>query len=104
MYTNRVAQSVTCLATGAYLTADPGVTSSISAKSHTFVEIDHVIIFTVILLPSTESFKRGCRQLQGKVCARELVNCLFKLADPDLCTLTYFAQEKAWLGELTVLP
>ena len=35
----RVAQSVTCLATDASLTADPGVASSIPAWSHTFVEI-----------------------------------------------------------------
>ena len=46
----RVAQSVTCLATDACLTADPGVASSIPARSHTFVEIDHGIISTVILL------------------------------------------------------
>ena len=37
----RLAQSVTCLATDASLTADPGVASSIPARSHTFVEIDH---------------------------------------------------------------
>ena len=42
---------------------DPG-------RSHTFVEIDHEIISTVILLPSAESFKKGCCQLQAKVCAR----------------------------------
>ena len=42
---------------------DPGVTSSIQARSHTFVEIDHEMISTVILLPSTESFKKGCYQL-----------------------------------------
>ena len=65
-----VAQSVTCLATDACLTADPGVTSLIPAWSHTFVEIDHEIISTVILLPSADSFKKGCYQLQGKVCAR----------------------------------
>ena len=53
----RVAQSVTCLATDASLTADPGVASSIPARSHTFLEIDHEIISTVILLPSAESFK-----------------------------------------------
>ena len=35
-----VAQSVTCLATVANLTADPGVASSIPARSHTFMEID----------------------------------------------------------------
>ena len=44
----RVAQSVTCLATDACLTADPGVASSIPVRSHTFVEIDHEIISTVI--------------------------------------------------------
>ena len=64
----RVAQSVTCLATDACLTADPGVASS--ARSHTFVEIDHEIISTVILLPSADSFKKGCCQLQAKVCAQ----------------------------------
>ena len=56
----RVAQSVTRLATDASLTADPGVASSIPAWSHTFVEINHEIISTVILLPSAESFKTGC--------------------------------------------
>ena len=66
----RVAQSVTCLATDACLTADPGVASSIPARSHTFVEIDHEIISTVILLPSADLFKKGCCQLQAKVCAR----------------------------------
>ena len=40
----RVAQSVTCLATDACLTADPGVVSSIPVRSHTLVEIDHEII------------------------------------------------------------
>ena len=66
----RVAQSVTCLAIDACLTADPGVASSIPARSHTFVEIDHEIISTVILLPSSDSFKKGCCQLQAKVCAQ----------------------------------
>ena len=65
-----VAQSVTCLATDASLTADQGVGSSIPARSHTFVEIDHEIISMVILLPSAESFKKGCCQLQAKVCAQ----------------------------------
>ena len=44
--------------------------SSIPARSHTFVEIDHEIISRVILLPSAESFMKGCCQLQAKVCAR----------------------------------
>ena len=65
-----IAQSVTCLATDASLTADPGVTSSIPAWSHTFVETDHEIISTAILLPSAESFKKGFCHLQGKVCAQ----------------------------------
>ena len=34
---------------------DPG-------RSHIFVEIDHEIIHMVILLPSAESFKKGCCQ------------------------------------------
>ena len=53
--TGQVAQSVTCLATDASLTADLGVESSILVLSHTFVEIDHEIISTVIIiLPSAE--------------------------------------------------
>ena len=67
---HHVAQSVTCLATDACLTADPGVASSIPARYHTFVEIDHEIISTVILLPSADLFKKGCCQLQAKVCAQ----------------------------------
>ena len=70
MAPGRLAQSVTCLATDASPTADPRVASSIPARSHTFVEIDHEIISTVILLPSAESFKKGCCQLQAKVCAQ----------------------------------
>ena len=76
----RVVQSVTCLATDACLTVIPGVPSSIPALSHTFVEIDHEIISTVILLPSADSFKKGCCQLQAKVCAQLLVYRLFKPA------------------------
>ena len=86
-------QSVKCLATYASLTADPGVPSSIPARSYTLVEIDHEIISTVILLPSAESFKMGCCQFKQKYLQEVLVNCLFKLV-----------QEKVWLGELTVLP
>ena len=61
---------VTCLDTDACLIADPGVASSIPARYHTFVEIDHEIISTVILLPSADLFKKGCCQLQAKVCAQ----------------------------------
>ena len=53
-----VAQSVTCLATDASLTADPGVASLIRFRSHTFVEIDHQIISTVILLPFVNHSRR----------------------------------------------
>ena len=62
-----VAQSVTCLATDASLTADTGVASSIPARSLIFMEIDHEIISTVILL---RPFKKCCCQLQAKVCVR----------------------------------
>ena len=47
----------------------PGVASSIPARSHASVEIDHKIMSTVILLSSAESFTKGCCQLQAKVCA-----------------------------------
>ena len=66
----RVAQSVTCLVTDACLIADPGGAISIPARSNTFVGIDHEIISSVILLPSADSFKKGCFQLRAKVCAR----------------------------------
>ena len=42
---------------------DPGAVSY-------FPGDDHEIISMVILLPSAESFKKGCCQLQAKVCAR----------------------------------
>ena len=70
---NRVtymAQLVTCLATEACLTADPGVTSSILVRPLTFMEIGHEIISVVILLPSAESFKMGCCYKRIFVCAR----------------------------------
>ena len=78
------AQMVTCL------TADPGVESSIPAWSHTFVEIDHKIISTAILLPSADS-RRVVVSYKQKYVHKVLVNCLVKLA-----------QEKVWFGELTV--
>ena len=65
------AQFVMCLATDACLTTDPGVASLIPAWSHTCMEIDHQIISMVILLPSAESFKKGCCLVQacpGKKC------------------------------------
>ena len=65
----RVAQSVTCLTTDACLTADPGVASSIQARSHTFVEIIHEIISKV--LPTAD---------KRKYVHEVLVNRLSKLA------------------------
>ena len=53
--------------------------------------IDHEIISTVILLPSADSFKKGYRQFKRKYVHKVLVNRLFN-----------FAQEKVWLGELTI--
>ena len=88
-----VAQSVTCQAIDASLSADPGVASSIPARFHTFVEFDHEIISMVIFLPSPESFKKGFVSYKRKYVHKVLVNCLFMLA-----------QEKVWLGELTVPP
>ena len=35
-----------------------------------FPDHTHEIISMVILLPSTDSFKKGCCQLQAKVCAQ----------------------------------
>ena len=81
----RVAQLVTCLATDTSLTADPGVSSLIPAGSHTFVEIDQEIISTVILLPSAESFKKGCCQYWLTACSS-------------------LPMKKVWFGELTVPP
>ena len=55
------------------LIADPGVVSSIPARPHTFVEIDHEIFCTVILL---------------FLLIQEGLLYLIVLI-PDLCTLTY---------------
>ena len=83
----RVAQSVTCLATDARLTADPGVASSIPAWFHTFVDIDHEIISTVILLLPLIYSRRVVVSYKRKYVHELLVNRLFKPA-----------QEKVWIG------
>ena len=70
------------------LTTDSGVASSIPARSHIFVEIDHEIISTVILLTSAESFKKGCCQLQAEVFAQNTGKPLVQ-ASPG---------KKVWLG------
>ena len=71
------------------LTADPGVASLSSTESHTFMEIDHELISTAILLPSSDS-RRVVGSYKRKYVHEVLVNHLVKLA-----------QEKVWLGELT---
>ena len=88
-----IAQSVTCLATDTSLTADPGVASSIPARSITFVEIYHEIISTFILLPFLNHSRRHVVSYKRKNVHKVLVNHLFRLA-----------QEKVLLGEQTVLP
>ena len=85
------AQSVTCLATDGSQNADPGVASSIPAPSHTLLEIDHEIR-TFSSFPLNHS-RRVVVSYKRKYVQEVLVNCLFKLA-----------QEKVWLGELTVPP
>ena len=87
----RVAQSVTCMATDACLTADPGVASSIPVRPHTFVEIDHEMISSVILLLPLIHSRRVVVSYKRKYVQELLVNRLFKPA-----------QEKVWLRELTV--
>ena len=74
----RIAQSVTCLTADMCLTANPGVASSIPARSHTFMEIDHEIISTAILLPSADS-KRVVVSYKRKYVQEVLVNRLVKL-------------------------
>ena len=54
MMDNTKSESVTWLTADSCLTADPGVASLIPAQSPTFVEIDHEIISTAILLPSSD--------------------------------------------------
>ena len=70
---------------------DPGVASSILVRSHTFVEIEHEMISTVILpLPLIYS-RRVVVSYKRKYVHELLVNRLFKPA-----------QEKVLLGELTL--
>ena len=75
--------SVTCLATDACLTADPGVASSIPVRSHTFVEIDHEMISTVILLLPLIHSRRVVVSYKRKYVHELLVNRLFKPAQEE---------------------
>ena len=72
------------------LTAYPGVVKSISAQSHAFMEIDHEIISTTILLSSAD-LRRDVVSYKRKYVHKVLVNRLVRLAE-----------EKIWLVELTV--
>ena len=74
MKPDHVAQSVRCL------TVDPGVQSSIPCQSHTFTEIDHEIISTAVLLPSTDS-RRVVVSYKRKYVHEVLVNHLAKLSE-----------------------
>ena len=71
-----VAQSIKCL------TADPGVTSLILARYHTFAEIDHEIISTAIL-PFADS-RRVVVNYKQKYVHEVLVNCLVKLIQENI--------------------
>ena len=72
----RVTESVTCL------TADRRVASSILAQSHSFVKIDHEIISTAILFPSTDS-RRVVVSYKRKYVQEVLVNRLSSQACPE---------------------
>ena len=82
----RVAQLVKCLTADMCLAADPGVSSSILARSHSFLEIDHEIISKAILLPSPDS-RRVVVSYKRKYVHKVLVNRLVKLV---------------WSGELAI--
>ena len=58
---------------------DPSPASLIPALYHTFVEIDHEIISTAILLPSADSRKVLSVMYKGKYDHEVLVNRLVKL-------------------------
>ena len=81
-----VAQSVTCLATDLCLTADPGVASSIPVpipvpvRPHTFVEIDHEMISTVILVLPLIHSRRVVVSYKRKYVHELPINRLFKPA------------------------
>ena len=54
-------------------------------STHTLVEIERKIISTAIHLPSAESVKNVCCQLQTKYVHEVQVNRLFKLAQEKYC-------------------
>ena len=88
----RIAQSVTCLATDAFLTTDPGIASLIPVRFHTFVDNDYEMIEFYDHFPPFHS-RRVVVSYKRKNVHEVLVNGLFQLA-----------HEKVWLCELTVPP
>ena len=68
------------------------VASLTSARSHTFVEIDHEIIYMVILLPSAVSFMKGCSVTSERMCTNYWLTACSRLP------------RKKWLSDLTVPP
>ena len=87
----RVAQSVTCLATDTCLTTDTGVASSIPARPIlSWRLIMQLFLRLFSSLPLIHS-RRVVVSYKRKYVHKLLVNRLFKPA-----------QEKVWLGELTV--
>ena len=62
------------------LTVDPGVASSIPARSHTFVEIDHEIISTSFSSLPLINSRRVVVSYKRKYVHELLVNRLFKPA------------------------
>ena len=69
------------------LTAVPGVGSSILVLFQTFVEFDHDIIYSVILLIQKKLLLVTCERM----CTKDWFYRLVKLA-----------QEKVWLDEMTI--
>ena len=88
----RIAQSVTCLATDACLPTYPGITRSISARFHKFVENDYEIIYFYGHFPPFHSIMVVV-SYKRKYVHEVLVNGFFQLA-----------HEKVQLCELTVPP
>ena len=88
-----IAQLVTFLTADTCLTADSGVTSSISAHSHTFVETDREMISMVIA--SLPLIKEGLVSVtsQSMFTKYSLTACRARSSLP---------RKKVWLGELTV--
>ena len=86
----RVAQSVTCLKNDTSLPADPGIASSIPARSHTFTEIDYESFFPLPLNHSRRIVVSYKRQYVHEV--QVLTAC------------SSLTRKKLSFGELTVPP